>query len=596
VDGNCFYYIDKSKSFDIDTISKFTEWNPSKEISGKFLMPENTVWLKLLVTNASKESIYFRIDNPRLDSVDIFISNKNGKTNHYNSIGNSFPLENRAFKTHLLISKLPQDSILTVYLRIASSKRIIIPLYLGTANTILDPVWIDIAIDILYFVVLIIILSYNLLLFFRYKEKVYFYYLLATFFLGIFIVFWKGYEVYFPIYTSSLIYSYSTCFASLALLFLLLFSIDFLKFKEISIYFLWYYRLLISFFLYCTITLALTGYSKDYAWLSPDGTFFLCMIILSIFSMISGAIYATSKKIISVRLYLWGFIVNMICLGTFTLPLLGIKLNTSLQPHLIPFGSIIESIFLSLALTNRLVRLKNDHTNVLKKSLKEEEELRIKTQELVLSEQKTMDYRLMALRSVMNPHFLFNCLNSIQFYITKNDKLNALNYLSDFSLLIRSTLNSSIEDKWSLSEEIILVKNFIKLEKIRMDDDLEVIFKVDETIDLDDISVPSLILQPYVENAIEHGLLNKKNNRILKILIRQENTHLICTIEDNGIGREASKKFKKPLNKHKSVAMGITEERLKLINKDNFLGVTIIDLYDDLNNPQGTRIELKFIG
>ncbi|MDB5274824.1 MAG: domain S-box protein, partial [Chitinophagaceae bacterium] len=262
--------------------------------------------------------------------------------------------------------------------------------------------------------------------------------------------------------------------------------------------------------------------------------------------------------------------------------------------HIVPLGFILEAICLSIALSQNLISLKKEKEIILLKTLIEEEKLRKKTEELKESDRKMAEYKLMALRSVMNPHFLFNSLNSIQFYISKNDKLNALNYLSEFSQLIRSVLNSSIENLWPLSEEIKLLTNFIALEKLRLDDNLQVDFHIDPKIDPDELIVPSLILQPYVENAIEHGLLNKQSNRILTIDLAIENNFLICRMEDNGIGRAASKKLKNDhLNKHKSIGMGITEERLKLISKDTFLSVNVIDLYDQQDNGCGTRVEIK---
>jgi sensor histidine kinase YesM len=573
---------------DVEYIAKHAQWKSSQKISDRYLLTRNNLWVKIQVDNPYGEDIYCRIDNPRLDFVDIYISDKNGNLFLYNSIGNLSPIENRTFKTHRLISKLPNDPLLIVYLRIKSTKRITYPLYFGTADTILDSVFFDIAAEIFYFVILLILLGYNLLSLIRYKEPVYLFYLLSIFMMGVFIISWKGYEHYLPDFLKYFIYNYSRAFFNLSIFFLIFFSTEFLKIKELSPRLLWLYRILSLFFIYTAISI-FSG--KDFLILNRN--LVLAITILSLLSMIAIAVYMANKKNISIRMYLLGFIGNMICIGVFVLPLFGIEFNPRYQSHIIPFGSIIESIFLSMALTQRIAGLKKEHSALLEKSLKEEKELRIKTQELIVNEQKTMEYRLIALRSVMNPHFLFNCLNSIQYYIAKNDRLNAINYLSDFSQLIRSTLNSSMEDKWPLSEEIALIRNFIKLEKIRMDDDLCVSFEIDQTINTDSIKIPSLILQPYIENALEHGLLNKTGSRILKISIHMEGIYLFCIVEDNGIGREAAKKIRKNITRHKSMALSITQERLKLINKDSFISFNIIDLYDKDHKSQGTRVEIK---
>ncbi|MDX2196345.1 MAG: 7TM diverse intracellular signaling domain-containing protein [Cytophagales bacterium] len=224
-------------------------------------------------------------------------------------------------------------------------------------------------------------------------------------------------------------------------------------------------------------------------------------------------------------------------------------------------------------------------------------QMQTQTEELIDSNRKAAEYRLIALRSVMNPHFLFNSLNSIQYYIAKNEKENALNYLSTFSKLIRSILNSSLQNTNTLATELEILKLYIGLESLRFDQKFKTTIHVDTNIDAENTEIPSLLLQPYVENAILHGLYNKKNdtNGHLKIDFRKHKNKLLCIVQDNGIGREEAMKIRQSGLSHKSVGMIVTKERLELINKNNNLSVQITDLKDDKDKPCGTKVEVSII-
>lgn len=202
------------------------------------------------------------------------------------------------------------------------------------------------------------------------------------------------------------------------------------------------------------------------------------------------------------------------------------------------------------------------------------------------------ELRLMALRSVMNPHFIFNCLNSIQYYIMENDQLNAVTYLSTFSKLIRSVLNNSVNSRVRLGEELEMLSHYVQLESLRFEKRFDCVVDVDPSLDLETIEIPSMLIQPYVENAILHGLCNKKEKGRLKLSLKMREESLLVEIEDNGIGREAASKIKQLDRKsHRSMGTALTEERLKLINADGRATVEIVDLE---NNGQvaGTRVKV----
>jgi PAS domain S-box-containing protein len=213
--------------------------------------------------------------------------------------------------------------------------------------------------------------------------------------------------------------------------------------------------------------------------------------------------------------------------------------------------------------------------------------------ELMEANKKIGSLQLMALRSVMSPHFIFNVLNSIQFFITRNDRLNAINYLSTFSKLIRSVLTYSVNHKIKLTDEIEMLKNYVHLEMLRFENKFNFVLEVDPGLDIDFIELPSLLIQPYVENAILHGLYNKVGHGTLAIRIKEEKELLVLEVEDDGIGRAAAMKLKlQSISSHKSMGIKITEERLKLINLNQTAELTIEDLTNDLG-PCGTKATIK---
>ena len=208
---------------------------------------------------------------------------------------------------------------------------------------------------------------------------------------------------------------------------------------------------------------------------------------------------------------------------------------------------------------------------------------------------KINELRLENIRSQMNPHFIFNALNAIQDYILSNEKKLASSYLVKFSRLIRMYLEHSQKNFISLAEELEALKLYIELEKIRIEESFDFSLEVSEKIQLNHIKVPSLFIQPYVENAIKHGLLHKKGAKQLKISFEQKEDFICCKIEDNGIGVENAQRInRRQLTKHKSFALDANEERIHLYNrlKDYNIEVNLKKAVEDEENP-GTLVTLK---
>ena len=223
--------------------------------------------------------------------------------------------------------------------------------------------------------------------------------------------------------------------------------------------------------------------------------------------------------------------------------------------------------------------------------------VRKKEREKVIHEKEMLDLEAKALRAQMNPHFVFNSLNSIKSLINKNDNEKAAGYLATFSKLIRTLFQNSDKREVSLHEELETCKLYTELEKMRFGNKVEFVFDVDETIDLKDFKVPALILQPFIENAIWHGLMPKETGGKIIISVIKAEGAIQCIIDDNGIGRELSMKNKpKYESAHQSKGIGLTQSRLeldKLLNEREDK-IFIIDKEDENGKPEGTKVVISF--
>ena len=284
-------------------------------------------------------------------------------------------------------------------------------------------------------------------------------------------------------------------------------------------------------------------------------------------------------------------------------------------------GVIVENILFSLALGAKqksILEDKNYSQDRLIKQLTENEKLKKESHQkleknvVVLSKQaeeekleklkvkyemELTDLKMSSLRSQMNPHFIFNSLNSIKLYIINNEKENAVYYLNKFSKLIRKILATTQEKEIKLADEIETMELYLKIENIRFNNEIDFKVNIEKGLNINTISVPCLFLQPFLENAIWHGLSLKEGLKKLEIDIKQgKKEYINISIKDNGIGREKSfQKNKNKLLEKKSIGIKLTKERLKNFFKDyqNPYELNFIDLFDDDNYSKGTEVILK---
>ncbi len=218
-----------------------------------------------------------------------------------------------------------------------------------------------------------------------------------------------------------------------------------------------------------------------------------------------------------------------------------------------------------------------------------------KQKETVLSLQVS-ETEMKALRSQMNPHFIFNALQSIQTFLLSHKPNEANTYLLKFSKLMRLVLENSQYSEVSLKEDMQALELYMQLESIRLPHPFTYKFHIDKAINEEEATIPPLILQPFVENAIWHGLQYKPESGQIDIFISKRDNSLYAVVQDNGVGRDMTKKNTRPLlMKRESLGMKLTEERLKILNelKHTNAQFKIIDLFTKDNQPSGTKVELS---
>jgi LytS/YehU family sensor histidine kinase len=208
--------------------------------------------------------------------------------------------------------------------------------------------------------------------------------------------------------------------------------------------------------------------------------------------------------------------------------------------------------------------------------------------------QRMLELEQMALRAQMNPHFIFNCLNSIQQYIFDQDVFAANKYIAGFARLIRATLQNSSKAFIPLADEIDFLSGYLSLEKIRFKEKMDYFIEVDPELDHAHCIIPPMLIQPYVENSMRHGLRHKTGGKgYIRLNFRRTGSRLSVIVEDNGIGRKGAAAFKTREHiEYQSKGMSLTADRIRMFNERHRepIRIEVIDLEDESGHPLGTRV------
>ncbi|WP_147314060.1 histidine kinase [Deminuibacter soli] len=249
-----------------------------------------------------------------------------------------------------------------------------------------------------------------------------------------------------------------------------------------------------------------------------------------------------------------------------------------------------------VVLRNNMLKRRNEH--IRREQLEQELQLQ-KTEserQQAAFEKHTAELKMRALHAQMNPHFIFNSLNSINRFILKNETETAADYLTKFSRLIRLVLQNGDKNQITLAEELEMLDIYLKLEQVRFGDRFSYHIECEEALNADMLYTPPMLIQPFVENAIWHGLLHKPTRGLVTIHLYSEGDYLCCRITDDGIGRAKAAELKsKSANNRKSFGMRITSERLGLLQQQRKEKVTleVTDLVDSYGEACGTEILIK---
>lgn len=229
-------------------------------------------------------------------------------------------------------------------------------------------------------------------------------------------------------------------------------------------------------------------------------------------------------------------------------------------------------------------------------------ELRIKAlkkeqaTQLIVDQAKMLSLEQQALNASLNRHFIFNSLNSIQYYINRQDKISANKYLTSFAKLVRKNLDSSLENEVDIDEEIERIELYLKLEQMRFQDKFDYKIECEDNIRNNSIKIPSMLLQPYIENSIWHGILPSENHGTINVKITKEVNKLVITITDNGVGIDVSLKEKKDKKQlHVSKGMELTKGRINLINRITTRSCFVkgpYQIYDNTKKVAGTEVSI----
>ncbi|MDX1471052.1 MAG: histidine kinase [Flavobacteriaceae bacterium] len=414
---------------------------------------------------------------------------------------------------------------------------------------------------------------------------------------------------------------YPEFWAEVSYLIYFFFAFKFLKFsEEFPRAYLWLKRALIILAIYSLICLIwkIIEYNNTRSTLLYHGY----VAVIFLLSIITYVFFFKSKHPLR-----WYIIIGSLCLSIGSFASLFLTLIYAENGELpqwpytyLYFGYMLETMIFALGLGHyqaRIFQERNQSQLKLIEQLEENESLKAKVREKlerdveVLSqkaeenklenlriryEKELAELKVSALRSQMNPHFIFNSLNSIKRYIIDNEQENAVYYLNKFSKLIRKILSSSINSIIPLAEELEIASLYVNIENIRFNNSIDFDIQIEGEINQETLKIPSMILQPFLENAIWHGLSHKKEDKRLQLRVRMEGEEfLILQIIDNGIGRKKSAEIKsKKIHKRQSVGIKLTEDRLRTYSKDklNHYDVQFIDL-DGKKGESGTEVVIK---
>ncbi|MFT3747670.1 MAG: 7TM diverse intracellular signaling domain-containing protein [Agriterribacter sp.] len=584
---------------------------------------------------------HFKVYSPVSQKLVIFFNNaaradlyfiKNNEVLH-KTLSLQQPFHQRDFssnKTAFLID-VPKDSIQDYYLQLKMNSGAEFPLMMYTISAWIGNEHVNSILEGAYIGCMVIMILYNFFIYFTIRDKSYLFYILYVAFMTLTNMHLKGLAFEFLWNSAPSLNDFVNITACLGGIFAILFTASFLHISQ-------YAR-----FLRPVFAGIIGGYFITIIFITLQKTFIGFILtewvsfIMSVTLFAAGLIvYKKGYKPAIYYLVAWTSL--LICIVIFVLKEYNILSYNNFTANSLLVGSAIEAMLLSLALANRisdykkgkekaqletLVSLEENRKLIVNQNILLEKKVEERTAQLTRSNyeltksfkrlkdtqsqllksqteklkvnyhKKLLELEAKALQAQMNPHFIFNCLNSIKALIQENENEKSVVYLTTFSKLIRTLFNNAAKREISLHDEIETCKLYLRLEAMRFDEKLSYTVAMDNNVDLKSIYVPALIIQPFIENAIWHGIIPKEEGGAVQITVMKENDTVKIMVEDNGIGRVASRQNKSVSGPaHQSKGINLTQSRLELDNllRQRKAKLEIIDKMDEKGMAEGTTI------
>jgi sensor histidine kinase YesM len=310
--------------------------------------------------------------------------------------------------------------------------------------------------------------------------------------------------------------------------------------------------------------------------------FTLVAPLLTIFTLISYYVVYTRIKDNFSSYFVAGSLIYLLLANISFLEIfIGTEFFTDLgvQPMFFVYlGAMLQCIIFSIIIGFTIKRIEQKSKNA-------EVRLAIKLKEME-------ELKMTALQSQMNPHFLFNSLNSINNFVLKSEVEKASDFITKFSKLIRVILNSSSSPTSSLTDELSILALYVKLEQMRVTGGFKYIVNVEKNLNLDKIKVPPMFLQPFIENAIWHGIMKKEGEKTINLTIKEDKGNVLCIVLDNGIGINKAKELSHMSQKRKFFGAEATENRIRMLYQNKDVHIVTKDISS--NTTTGTQVSIKF--
>ena len=555
-----------------------------KQVIGFGLTP-SYFWIRSIVRNETNQRLYIKISNNSLTDIQIFETNGQGLEKQYHT-GSWQSFDKRPVKSidYLFPLEVKKDSSDTVYIRVMHVRGTQFPLHVGSLKAFYELDATRIFGKGIYYGLMLLMILYNLFIYFSLKDTSYLYYVTYVFLIALLNASLDGYAFQYMWPSHPVLNSYEDIIAALVGIAGILFVTRFLNTKANAPLF---HKIYIGLFIAYVVTIIIIATQN----------FLIGSNIMETVTLVSVACTFVTAYAIMLK----GFKPAKFFLIAWSLLLISIVVFILKDYNLVPYnditvnslqiGSGAEALLLSIALADRI--------NVFRKEkARAQRELIQSLEEKTSMQHEMLELEAKALRSQMNPHFIFNCMNSIKALIQQKDEDKAVSYLTTFSKLLRTILQNLDKREISLFDEIETCRLYTQLESMRFGNKFNYSFSVDSDLDIKSIQVPALILQPFIENTIWHGLMPKEEEGYMNVNVEKKDSFIFCTVDDNGIGRESSmkKKFKYQGSTHQSKGVKLTQSRLDLYNALNKRNATVktIDKKDENGSSAGTTVILSF--